>query len=231
MKLIVAVLLFWVGLWFTPWSRPRAMITVTGEARQQRDNQVAHFNVSVSQTNKDKQIAVEAVNAEMDKIIKAVKAFGIETKDLTTQNVSVFETAEPEIMIYPPRFSSGEKQWQASNSLAIILRQVDQASALTDLLQGFALAQVSGPSFSLDNASDNDTELLTQAFDDAREKAAKVAEASGRKLGKALTVTEGLSSQPWPMYREMAISDKTAAPVEPGSTAMSQTVTVVFELK
>lgn len=224
-----------VASWFTPWSRPRAAITVTGEAKQQLANQIAHFNVTVTQTNKDKAAAVEAVNQAMDKIVKAVKDFGIADKDLTTQNVSVYEISQPEILIYPPRppAGGGEKQWQASNSLAIILRQVDQAQALADLLQGFALAQVSGPSFSLDEASDNESELLTQAVEDAREKAAKVAQASGRKLGKVITVSE--SGGIYPVYRglEMAVSDKAGAPapVEPGGTSTSKTVTVVFELK
>ena len=227
MKLIAAVLLLLAGLWLTPWSRPRAMITVTGEARQQIDNQVAHFNVSVSQTDKDKQTAVEAVNTEMDKIIKAVKAFGIEAKDLTTQNVSVYETAEPEILIYPPRPRSGEKQWQASNSLEIVLREVDKASVLTDLLQSFALAQVSGPSFSVDDTNAAEVDLLTQAVETARKKAERIAQVSGRKLGKVLTVSEGGVSQPW-LIREMAVTN---APVEPGSSPTAKTVTVVFELK
>jgi len=220
-----------VGSWFTPWSQPRAMITVTGEAKQAVANQIANFNVSVTQTNKDKQVAVEAVNQEMDKIIKTVKELGIEAKDITTQNVSVYEVGQPEIMIYPPRPNSGEKQWQASNSLEIILRNIDQAQALADLLQGFPLAQVFGPGFSVDDASEADADLLTEAVADARQKAAKVAAASGRKLGKVITVSETGS---YPIYRglEAASSrDAVSTPIEPGSSQMSQIVTVVFELK
>ena len=205
-----------VGSWFTPWSQPRAMITVTGEAKQAVANQIANFNVSVTQTNKDKQVAVEAVNQEMDKIIKTVKELGIEAKDITTQNVSVFEI---------------KKQWQARNSLEIILRNIDQAQALADLLQGFPLAQVSGPGFSVDDTNAADADLLTEAVADAREKAAKVAAASGRKLGKVITVSETGS---YPIYRglEAASSrDAVSTPIEPGSSQMSQIVTVVFELK
>ena len=205
-----------VGSWFTPWSQPRAMITVTGEAKQAVANQIANFNVSVTQTNKDKQVAVEAVNQEMDKIIKTVKELGIEAKDITTQNVSVFEI---------------KKQWQASNSLEIILRNIDQAQALADLLQGFPLAQVSGPGFGVDDTNAADADLLTEAVADAREKAAKVAAASGRKLGKVITVSETGS---YPIYRglEAASSrDAVSTPIEPGSSQMSQIVTVVFELK
>ncbi|MDP4030790.1 MAG: SIMPL domain-containing protein [Candidatus Beckwithbacteria bacterium] len=236
-KFILAVAFLLIGLgasWLTPWSQPRAMITVTGQAKQQVANQIANFNVSVTQADKDKQAAVEAVNQEMDKIIKAVKGLGVADKDIKTQNISVheIEVAETEIMIYPPRPRSGEKQWQASNSLAIILREVDQTQALADLLQGFSLAQVSGPGFSLDESSDNDAELLTQAVEDARKKAEQVAAASGRKLGKALTVSEGFSSQPGPLYRAMeADMALTPTPVEPGSSQTSKTVTVVFELK
>lgn len=217
MKLILALafpLLLIFGSWFTPWSHPQGTITVSGQSKQQVSNQTAHFSVNVTQTNKDKQTAVESVNGAMDKIIEAVKDFGINEKDITTQNVSVNEVRRP------------EKQWQASNSLAITLRDVNKASALTDLLQGFPLAQVSGPSFSVDDSRQAETELLTQAVEDAREKAAQVAQASGRKLGKVLTVNEGNVSQPWPV-REMAVS----APVEPGSSQMTKTVTVVFELK
>ncbi len=230
MKIILTLvfpLLLVVGSWFTPWSQPRAMITVSGEAKQQLANQIARFNVNVTQTNKDKETAVETVNREMDKIIAAVKAMGIDAKDITTQNVSVYEVSEPEIMIYPPRPKSGEKQWQASNSLEIILRDVSQAQALTDLLQGFTLAQVSGPGFSVDDANAAAVDLLTQAVEDAREKAEHVAAASGRKLGKVITVSE--TGGVYPVYRSAAL--ETAAPVEPGSSQTSKTVTVVFELK
>lgn len=227
MKLIVAGLILLGGLWFTPWSHPRATITVTGEAKQQVANQIARFSVTVAQANQDKETAVEAVNEAMAQIIQAVKDFGIGSGDITTENVSVYEISQPEILIYPPRPGSGEKQWQASNSLAIVLRDVSQAPALADLLQDFPLAQVSGPDFSVDNSNAAAPDLLSQAVEDAREKAGRAAQASGRKLGKVLTVSEGVSGQPWP-FLDRAVS---AAPVEPGSTEMSQTVTVVFELK
>lgn len=227
----IILLILIIGSWYTPWSQPQAMITVTGTSQQLVNNQLAGFQVSVTQTDKNKDTALSAVNQAMAEIVQAVKDFGIESKDITTQNVSVYEVGQPEILIYPPRPNSDEPQWQASNSLSIILRQVDKASALTDLLQNFELAQVSGPNFSLDQSSDNDDELLVKAVDNAREKAAKVAAASGRKLGKVITVSE--SGGVYPVYRGMMLEakDSVAAPVEPGSSEMTKSVTVVFELK
>lgn len=219
--------------WLTPWSQPRASITVSGQSKQQVSNQVAHFNVNVTQAEDDKQKAIDSVNKAMAEITAAVKKFGIADKDLTTQSISVNEVTQPEILIYPPQpgTKTGEKQWQANNSLAIILRDTSQASALTDLLQNFPLAEVSGPGFSVEDTKAADAELLVQAVEDARQKAEQVARASGRKLGKVITVSE--SGGVYPLYRAAVAESKsgTSAPLEPGSTQLSQSVSVVFELK
>jgi uncharacterized protein YggE len=67
---------------------------------------------------------------------------------------------------------------------------------------------------------------------DARAKAERLAMAGGRKLGKVLTANEGYSVQPYPLYREMGVGKAdSSAPVEPGSSQMTKTLTVVFELK
>jgi uncharacterized protein YggE len=117
--------------------------------------------------------------------------------------------------------------------LEVILRQVEQASALTDLLQQFPLAQVSGPNFSLEDYQQAGADLLTEAVEDAREKAGRVAAAAGRKLGKVVTVAETAST--YPLYRDLvglnAAKETAPAPVEPGSSQTSKAVTVVFELK
>lgn len=207
-------------------------ITVTGEAKLDQTPQVAHFSASVSVFNADKQTAVNEVNTQMEKLIKGLKDFGISPKDIQTQQVSVNEINNAvEIMIYPPREKS--KGWQAVNSISLILRNIDETSVLINLLQSSGATDVSGPSFSLDDTAKIQTDLLVKAIADAREKGQKAAVAGGRKLGKMITVNEGYSYNPTPLYRAGAGKMEIAAdaPVEPGTERVSQTVTVVFELK
>jgi len=210
-----------------------ASITVSGEAKSKLTSQIAHFSASVSVFNETKQTAVNEVNTKMTAIIKAVKDFGIDESDIQTQNVSVNEVKEnPEmLLIYPPRPT--QPGWQASNSISLVLRSVDQASELTDLLASLEATDVSGPYFSVDDTTQAQTDLLTQAIDNARVKADKIAQASNRKLGKVITVTEGYSSNPGPLYRAagMGMDSAVSAPVEPGSETITQTVTVTFQLK
>lgn len=211
---------------------PASTITVTGEAKQDLTSQIANFSAGVTATNIDKQTAVNEVNSAMEKIIKSVKDFGIDEKDIQTQQVSVYQTKEdrPEIMIYPPR-PSGKDVWQASNSISIKLRNIDQASALTDLLQQSNATNVYGPNYSLDDTTHAQADLLSKAIANAREKAQKIAVASKRKLGKIITVSEGGTVMPGPVFRSMSVAESVPTPVEPGSETVYKSVTVTFELK
>ncbi|MBX4205863.1 SIMPL domain-containing protein [Candidatus Microgenomates bacterium] len=171
-------------------------------------------------------------------MIKKVKEFGIEDKDIQTQNVGVYETSkEVETMIYPapPRPDAGtQKTWQATNSITIKLKDVSKSQALTDLLQSSGATNTQGPSFGLEDANKSSDELMIEAINDAKEKAEKIAKASGRRLGKIITVSEG-GGYPiaYPMALEAKGADRnvTSAPVEPGTQTVYKSVSVLFELR
>ncbi|MBX4205864.1 SIMPL domain-containing protein, partial [Candidatus Microgenomates bacterium] len=70
-----------------------ATLSVTGEAKADKTSNTASFYATVSVTNDDKQKAIDEVNTKMEQLIKKVKEFGIEDKDIQTQNVGVYETS------------------------------------------------------------------------------------------------------------------------------------------
>jgi len=234
-KGFLLAILFLAGVYFIPWSRvnwgkieflPAGTITVTGQAKRDEASQIANFNASVTASNDEKQTAIDEVNTKMAEIIQKVKEFGIDEKDIQTQNVSVYENPAMEILIYPPQKRS--LRWTANNSLEIKLKDVNRASQLADLLNATGATSVSGPNFSLDDTQEAETALLAEAIENAREKAEKVAQASGRKLGKVITVSEGGS--PIGIYPTMERAMSTT-PIEPGTETVYKSVTVVFELR
>jgi uncharacterized protein YggE len=235
MKKFLLLLSFFLGLALVikivPFSlKQPATITVTGEAKKDELPQIARFSASVTATNVDKQTAINEVNSAMEKIIKSVKDFGIDQKDIQTQQISVYEiNNEQEIMIYPPRAQS--RGWQASNSISITLRDIAKVSALADLLAASGATNVYGPNYSLDDTTQAQADLLAKAIDNAREKAQKIAIASKRKLGEVITVSEGGTVMPGPVFRSMSVAETTPTPVEPGTETVYKSVTVTFELK
>lgn len=221
-----------------PWSKvnwgkieflPGSTITVTGEAKQQEASQIATFTAGVTVTNEDKDEAIDEVNTKMAKLIEDVKNFGIDEEDIQTQNVSIFqEPDDDEVLLY--RQPEKTKGWMVSNSIEITLRDVDRASELADLLNNSEATNINGPRFSLDDTATAQQDLLQEAIEDARAKAQKVAQASNRKLGKIITVTEGGTTYPMPLTA-FEKADSSITPIEPGTETVYKTVTVVFELR
>lgn len=214
--------------WKITWNQPRT-ITVVGEATNQAANEVATFNAGVSAVNDNKEMAVKEVNNQIAAIIESVKAFGIEEKDIKTQNMNIYQNQET----YYDNGTQKQRlgQWNVSNTVEITLRKVDRASELADLLSKSGANNVWGPNFALDASNRASDALTEQAIENAREKADKMATAMGAKLGKVVTVVEGSNGGVVMPYARMEGAGGGGVPTQAGSTTVSKSVSVTFELK
>ena len=207
---------------------PSSIITVTGTAESQHKNQVASFSAGVTAVNDNKDNAVSEVNDKVTAIIEAVKVFGIPAQDIKTQNLNIYQSEET--YYEEGRQKSKLGQWRVNNTIEIKLRNVDAASALADVLTQSGANNVYGPNFTMDDTTGFETELIDAAIKNAQEKAGKVAASSGRRLGKIVNVSEGISSRSiYPVYRDGMGGG--GGPAEPGSGTVSKSVTVTFELR
>lgn len=232
-KIIGTILLVLLLVWIVPWSKVNwgkialtapETVTVSGEAKSQEKNQMASFSAGVMVQNMDKNKAITEVNTKMDGLVKVVKDFGIKDADIKTQNISYYQE---------PKGGQNPGMWQVNNSVEIVLREIDKANALADLISSSGANNVYGPNFSMEDTNQAGKGLYNMALKDAKDKAESIASASGRKLGKVLSVNDGgTTSNIYPMY---AMKDSTGmgggAVSEPGSTTVYKSLTVVFELK
>lgn len=233
--LLIAALALVYLLFLAPWNKGE--ITVAGSSKMDQAPQIANFSASVTISDDNKDTAVSQVNTKMTDLIAALKAFGIADSDIKTQNVSVYENQKPEILtggvgqaplIYPPRPDTGRKQWTASNSIEIKLRDTSKASALADLLNKSGATAVSGPNFTIEDTKSTDAELLKKAVEDAKSKAEVMAKAGGRSLGRMMSVAESGSGYPYPMA--LTAERANSVPIEPGMQTPNKSVTATFEI-
>ncbi|MFH1561038.1 MAG: SIMPL domain-containing protein [Patescibacteria group bacterium] len=203
----------------------KGTVTVTGEAKGQEASQVARFSATVTKTNDSKEVAVDGVNQGMEKIVEQVKSFGIKDQDLKTMTISISQDQED--YYEGDRRKSRPGQWRVSNSLEITLRDVDQSSQLANLLAESGATNVWGPNFYLDDTNSMEDSLMEEAIKDARQKAEAIAKVENRKVKKAISISEGYSDAG---IRYAMESGGGGAPMEPGSSTVQKTVTVVFEL-
>lgn len=232
-SVIVVSLVALGGMFLPSWGKLRLLaphtITVVGEAKSQEKSQIAIFTAGVNAFNDDKNAAVSDVNKKVEAIIEAVKEFGVTSEDIKTQSMNIYQNQDQYYEDGRQKYRPG--QWNVGNTVEIKLRNVDRAASLAGVLTKSGATNVYGPNFTFDDTSEQSTALLDAAFKNAQTKAAKVAQSTGRKLGKVVSVTEAGAMQQPVMYRMEGGGGGGGGAVEPGSGTVSKTVTVTFELE
>jgi len=232
-------------------------ISVTGFADGSQLNQKASFRATITTENVDKDIATKELTSKTNDLIDQIKDFGIESKDIKTQNLSIYEfedivyegdvddnpgivdySNEREMMMYPDRPRKTVKKWRATNSLVITVENIDKAADLSDLLLNSEATNVNGPSFEAGDTAELEKELLEKAMKNAQEKAETILKNSKQRVVKIIQVSEG-SGGYYPMYQKSILpmtgggmmDTMESIQLEPGSQEMSKTVTVTFEIR
>lgn len=229
---ILAYFLPWQNVnWGTVNMQPGQYVTVTGYADSQEGNQVASFTAGVSAVNDNKDAALKEVNTKIDEIIMKVKEFGVPAEDIKTANMSIYQNQEPYTEDGVSKSRLG--QWNISNNVEIKLKDSAKADELANLLASTSATNVWGPNFATGDSRDAQKALMSAAVEDARVKAQEAAKATGKKLGKVLSISEAGSASGYPiaMFDRGMGGGGGGIGLEPGTSTVSQSVVVTFELR
>jgi uncharacterized protein YggE len=237
----ITLFIFTVGLvvsYFFPWkninwgivtTNYQNAISVSGTSERREPNRVASYSAGVNAYNDNKDSAIAEVNSKITKITDAVKAFGIKAEDIQTQSLSIYQNQDYVYEGDRQKYKPG--QWNVSNTISVILRDVKQASDLTSLLASSGATNIYGPNFSVEDTKDIENILLAEAIENAKGKAQLMVKSSGRTLGKVINISEsGVAS---PIYYDIAYKGMGGGggmPTEAGATTIQKTVNVTFEL-
>jgi uncharacterized protein YggE len=212
---------------------PPDTVSVTGTGHVSITPDRFSFNASVQTIAPTVEEAVNENNAKVAAVIAALKNAGAKAEEIQTSNFS----------IYPQQDYSQQQQgklprvvgYQVSNSIIVTKKQVADAGRLLQAAIAAGVNQSSGLSFSVSDSTRGRDEGLRAAFADARAKASLLAQAAGRTLGPAMTITELGAQSPQPPrpmgVRAMAAVVAEPVPVESGTEELSFTVSVVFGLR
>jgi uncharacterized protein len=205
-------------------------VTATGEAAIAPD--LAYLSLVVMRESATAREALTANNDAMTEVMAAMKAFGIEDRDLQTSGFSI----NP-IYVYPntdqPQTPPKITGYQVSNSLSVRVRDLAKLGEVLD--QAVTLGVNSGGNITFGN--DKPEEAIKQArvkaMKEAVDKAKVLVEAAGAKLGKIVSISENFN-QPQPMaMMEMARASDAApksVPIAGGESNYSVSVNASFEI-
>lgn len=207
-------------------------ITVTGTGRTTVSPDRFSFTAGVQTIAASVEDAVNQNNAKVAAVVAALKRAGATDADIRTSNFSIFPQQDY-VQGKMPRILG----YQVSNNITVTRANVGEAGKLLQAAIAAGVNTSSGLSFEVSDPARGRDAGLRAAYQDARAKAALLAQAAGRTLGRTMQITEGSHIEPRPPHpMPMAMRAEAAAqvsdvPVESGTQQLTFTVTAVFALQ
>lgn len=176
--------------------------------------------------------AAEAMRLNRERMtatVAALKAQRIEERDIQTSGLNlhpqyVYEQNKPQRLT----------GYQASNEVAITVRDLGRLGATVDAVVAAGANQISSIAFGLANPRAAEDQARRAAVQALTAKAALYGEATGMRVARLVNLSEGggyTPAPPRPMFRMAAMAEQAdATPVQPGELRVRIDVTGLYEL-
>ncbi len=202
-------------------------ITVSGTGRVAVEPDVADLRMGVSIARPTVDTARADAAAAMTAILAAIRAAGVVDRDIRTTLVSVqprydYRDGKPPVLT----------GYELSNVVEVTIRDLAGLGNVIDGSLTAGATSMDGLSFRVDEPADAERAARLAAMAQARSRADVLAEAAGVAITGVSEVVEGGGGSPgYPQAKaaRMMMSDA-ATPVEGGTTEISVSVTVTYQI-
>lgn len=210
---------------------PQRTVSVSGAGTAYLVPDIAYIYVGVHTEKPSAAEAVKENNAQTQKMIDALREFGIDAKDIRTTSFSIWPQDKYDPMTGTP---TGQKVYVVDNTVYVTIRDLDKLGELLDTVIAAGANTVNSIQF---DVADKDAALKqarADAVKDAKVKAQELADAAGVKLGEVQTIGF-FDSVSYPVYNGKGggggAAAEAAVPIQPGQLTFTVTVNVTYELK
>jgi uncharacterized protein len=236
LPLVVAVILggaFIIGKNVESTQLPPVTISVSGEGKVSAVPDIASLSFGVHTGRQTTaQAAMEKLSNDMNAVMEAVKAKGIEEKDIRTESLNLFPAYDWD------EGTRVDRGFEASQSLRVKVRDLAKIGDVLTAATSAGANQAGGVNFTIDEPDDLQKEARDEAIEDAKEKAKELANELGVSLGKLRGFNEGGYS-PAPMYERAMMMDMGMGgggggggmPVPSGEQEVRMNVTLTYEVR
>ena len=174
--------------------------------------------------------ALQQAATRMQRVRAALKAAGVEDRDIQTSNISL----NPEyryVNNQPPQLTG----YSASNTVSVRFRDIANAGKILDALVKEGANQINGPTLTIDKPETALDEARAQAIAKGRARAELYARSMGLRVVRVVAVSESGSSYPvpppMPMYARAEAAQAGDSKIDPGEQKLQVNLAMTFELQ
>ncbi len=208
------------------WAADPRTISMTGHGEVRSPPDMAQVSAGVTSNAVTAAQALAANSTRMKSVFAALERLGVPEKNIQTTSFFV-----------SPQYTNGENNnarrltgYQVSNEVSVRLDDVTKLGTALDALVSAGANQMNGISFSIQNTVPLLEKARTGAIADARARAETYAKAAGVSLGPIVSISEGGTEAPRPMYRMAASVAVPPPPMAAGEQSVTADVAVVWEI-
>ena len=206
-------------------------ISVSGEGEASGKPDQARLSAGVLSQATTAAAALTANTTAMNRVFAALKTLGIPDNKIQTSNFSV----QPQYPAYRPDAPEPRNTivgYQVSNQVTVIVDDLSKLGPALDALVRSGANQLGGISFAIADPKPLAERARASAVGDGTAKARTLASAAGVTLGPLLSIQEGTSFRPVPMYALRAEAAAQAPPpVAIGEASVTVNVTMTYAIQ
>lgn len=217
-------------------------ITVGGEGEAFGVPDVATFSFSVSADADTVAAAQSQVTGKMDAILAALKALGIEDKDVKTSDYTVWPkyTYDQIYCIQGPCPGPRQRQdgYTATHTVTVKVRNTEKAGEALSAAGDKGATNLSSLTFAVDDPDAILAEARAEAIKDAKAKAEALADELGVRLVRVVSFSDSSIGAPMPYHGEAfgmggdtAVAQAKAPTLPMGENQARVNVSVTYEIR
>ena len=230
-------------------------ISVTGQAKVDSAPDVATFSFMVKETATTTEDAQEVISEKITTILDALDELDVAKDDIKTNSYTMYPKYEyvkvaqsaPEIAPDGTRYFPGNDRKQVqvgfdvSQQVSVKIRDFDQVPGALTAFGNLGVENLNGPNFQIDDPSALEEEAKKMAIRDAKEKAKRLTDELGVRLGKIISFNENGGYYPQPymtrgtgmemMAMDMAEEESFVPQLPTGENTVNANVTIIYKIK
>lgn len=205
-----------------------ARLTVTGQGIAEVVPDMARISLGVTKEATEAGDALDQVAKVAQDIFDRLSQQGIEPRDMQSSQINLSPKYDYN------RNSDGPPKlvgFTANTMVSVRVRDLDKLGPIMTAVTADGANQLNGLQFDLQERGPAEDTARTNAVADAMARAKVLADAAGVTLGSIVSIHEGGSRAPAPVYGRMAMeAAKSDMPIAAGELEIGASVTMVFKL-
>jgi uncharacterized protein YggE len=214
-----------------PANQSARTLTVSGSGDAFLAPDIAYIYIGVHTENATAAEAVVDNTAQTEKLMQAIRDFGVDAQDIRTTNFSIWPMDRFDPSTGAP---SGEKIYAVDNTVYVTVRDLETLGDLLDTAVQAGANTVNSIQFDVAEKDEAMQDARAKALEDAKAQAQALAQAAGLSLGEIQTIS--FVDNQFPIFDGKGggggvASEAAAVPIQPGQLTFTVTVNVTYELR